>query len=103
MVDLGRATTFADASADRNIPAEVCIAIYVQRVLGRRRTDANVCAGGCIIPAADATQHKSVTLTDQGVSADGCGIPEAVDTSAAVGTDARKERASRVGKERHLG
>jgi hypothetical protein len=66
-------------------------------------TDANVCAGGCIIPAADATQHKSVTLTDQGVSADGCGIPEAVDTSAAVGTDARKERASRVGKERHLG
>jgi hypothetical protein len=36
VVDLEGATTFAEAAADRNIPAEVCIAIYVQRVLGGR-------------------------------------------------------------------
>jgi hypothetical protein len=89
VVDLERATAFADASAYRNIPAEVCIAIYVQRVLRRRRADANVCAGCCTIQAVDAAQHQGVALTDHGVArSPRGGFPPAANPSHTCRADA---------------
>jgi hypothetical protein len=60
MVDLERATTFAETAADRNIPAEVCVAIYVQRVLRRRRADAYVCAGCRTIQAVELPSTRAL-------------------------------------------